>query len=85
MPQFGKHFDSVLCIVVVPRNAIVSQECEELLSVFLKSLPAFFGCLRMAIQSLYLAVEPLNIREMLPVTVAEKSLSKKTTSACWPA
>src|SRR5437773_2040249 len=37
-PQCSKRFDRVLSVVVVPRNAVAVQECEQFILVLLQTL-----------------------------------------------
>jgi hypothetical protein len=48
IPQSGECFDGVFCIVVVPGDPIIAKEGEQLITVFLKPVFAFWpellGC-----------------------------------------
>ncbi len=55
----------MLGIVIVPRNAIVVQKCEELVPISEKAFFAFQSCLALVVGSVELAIKSFNARLML--------------------
>jgi hypothetical protein len=60
IPQCRKSFDGMLRVVVIPRNAIVLKKREELVSVLLEALFAFYRCLALEIRISYLPIEAVD-------------------------
>jgi hypothetical protein len=64
IPQSGKCFDGVFCIVVVPGDPIIAKESEQLIAVFLKPLFAFLNHLTARFDLSNPFIETPHIHEM---------------------
>jgi hypothetical protein len=63
----------MLCIVVVPRDVVMVQEREKLVSILLESTFAFYRWFALAIKLGQLTVKAINVAAMLPEIMATQS------------
>ena len=65
----------MLGIVVVPRNAIITQKCEELVPISDKAFLAFQSRFALVVGSFELSIESFDARQMLSQEMFLQSMS----------